>query len=582
MDFVNVKINGMEYSVPKGSTILEAANIAGIRIPTLCYMKEINAIGACRMCLVEVKGARGMAAACVYPVTDGMEIFTNTPKVIDSRKKTLQLMLSTHQKNCLSCVRSGNCEFQSLCTEYGIEDEHYYDGDNPEVEIDTSARHMIRNNNKCILCRRCVAVCNHNQSVNVIGANDRGFETHIACAFDADLADTSCVSCGQCIVACPTGALSEKDDTDKVLAAISDPTKHVVVQTAPAVRAALGEEFGMEIGTNVEGKMVAALRRLGFDKVFDTNFSADLTIMEEAHEFIDRVQNGGTLPLITSCSPGWIKFCEHKFPEFIPNLSSCKSPQQMFGATIKTYYAKKNNIDPKDIVVVSVMPCTAKKFEAERDDQSAAGNGIPDVDVVITTRELARLIKQAGIQFTKLPDEKADSPLGEYTGAGVIFGVTGGVMEAALRTAVETLTGETLAKVEFEDVRGFEGIKEATYNVNGLEVKIAVVSGLSNTKKLLNAIKNGEKTYHFVEVMACPGGCVNGGGQPIQPQYVKNFEDIRVARAKALYSIDEASVIRKSHENPEIKAIYKEFFGEPGSHLAHEILHTTYVKRDKF
>ena len=582
MDFVNVKINGMEYSVPKGSTILEAANIAGIRIPTLCYMKEINAIGACHMCLVEVKGARGMAAACVYPVTDGMEIFTNTPKVIESRKKTLQLMLSTHQKNCLSCVRSGNCEFQALCTEYGIEDEHYYDGDNPQVEIDTSARHMIRNNNKCILCRRCVAVCNHNQSVNVIGANDRGFNTHIACAFDADLADTSCVSCGQCIVACPTGALSEKDDTDKVLAALSDPTKHVVVQTAPAVRAALGEEFGMEIGTNVEGKMVAALRRLGFDKVFDTNFSADLTIMEEAHEFIDRVQNGGVLPLITSCSPGWIKFCEHKFPEFIPNLSSCKSPQQMFGATIKTYYAKKNNIDPKDIVMVSVMPCTAKKFEAERDDQSAAGNGIPDVDVVITTRELARLIKQAGIQFTKLPDEKADSPLGEYTGAGVIFGVTGGVMEAALRTAVETLTGETLAKVEFEEVRGFEGIKEATYNVNGLDVKIAVVSGLANTKKLLNAIKNGEKTYHFVEVMACPGGCVNGGGQPIQPQYVKNFEDIRVARAKALYSIDEASVIRKSHENPEIKAIYEDFFGKPGSHLAHEILHTSYVKRDKF
>ncbi len=582
MDFVNVKINGMEYSVPKGSTILEAANIAGVRIPTLCYMKEINAIGACRMCLVEVKGARGMAAACVYPVTEGMEIFTNTPNVIESRKKTLQLMLSTHQKNCLSCVRSGNCEFQSLCTEYGIEDEHYYDGENPEVEIDTSARHMIRNNNKCILCRRCVAVCNHNQSVNVIGANDRGFNTHIACAFDADLADTSCVSCGQCIVACPTGALSEKDDTNKVLAALNDPTKHVVVQTAPAVRAALGEEFGMEIGTNVEGKMVAALRRLGFDKVFDTNFSADLTIMEEAHEFIDRVQNGGALPLITSCSPGWIKFCEHKFPEFIPNLSSCKSPQQMFGATIKTYYAKKNNIDPKDIVVVSVMPCTAKKFEAERDDQSAAGNGIPDVDVVITTRELARLIKQAGIQFTRLPDEKADSPLGEYTGAAVIFGVTGGVMEAALRTAVETLTGETLAKLDFEEVRGFEGIKEATYNVNGLDVKVAVVSGLANTKKLLNAIKNGEKTYHFVEVMACPGGCVNGGGQPIQPQYIKNFEDIRVARAKALYSIDEASVIRKSHENPEIKAVYEEFFGKPGSHLAHEILHTSYVKRDKF
>lgn len=582
MDLVNVKINGMDYSVPKGSTILEAANYAGIKIPTLCYMKDINAIGACRICLVEVKGARGMAASCVYPVTDGMEIFTNTPKVVESRKQTLRLMLSTHQKNCLSCVRSGNCEFQTLCNEYGIEDEHYYDGENINYDIDYSARHMIRNDNKCVLCRRCVAVCSKNQSVAVIGANERGFKTHIACAFDDDLANTSCVSCGQCIVACPTGALTEKDDTDKVFEALNNPEKHVVVQTAPAVRAALGEEFGMPIGTNVEGKMVAALRRLGFDKVFDTNFSADLTIVEEANEFVERVQNGGVLPMITSCSPGWIKFCEHKFPEFIPNLSTCKSPQQMFGATAKTYYAKKMGIDPKDIVVVSVMPCTAKKFEAERDDQSAAGNGIPDIDVAITTRELARMIKKAGIQFNKLPDEKADSPLGEYTGAGVIFGVTGGVMEAALRTAVETLTGETLAKLEFEDVRGFEGIKEAFYNVNGLEVKVAVASGLSNAKKLLTAIKNGEKTYHFIEVMACPGGCVNGGGQPIVPQYVKNFEDIRVARAGALYSIDEACTIRKSHENPEIKIAYEEFFGKPGSHLAHEILHTSYVKRDRF
>ena len=523
MDFVNVKINGIDYSVPKGSTILEAANYAGVRIPTLCYMKEINAIGACRMCLVEVKGARGMAAACVYPVNDGMEIFTNTPKVIESRRKTLELMLSTHQKNCLSCVRSGSCELQALCNEYGITDEDFYAGENPEHEIDTSARHMIRNNNKCILCRRCVATCAKLQSVAVIGTNNRGFRTHIGCAFDMDLAETTCVSCGQCINVCPTGALTEKDDTDKVWAALADPSKHVVVQTAPAVRAALGEEFGLPIGTNVEGKMVAALRRLGFDKVFDTNFSADLTIMEEAHEFLDRVQNGGTLPLITSCSPGWIKFCEHKFPEFIPNLSTCKSPQQMFGATVKTYYAKKFGIDPHDIVVVSVMPCTAKKFEAERADQSAAGDGIPDVDVAITTRELARMIKKAGLMFNTLPEEKADSPLGEYTGAGVIFGVTGGVMEAALRTAVETLTGEELKKLEFEDVRGFEGIKEASYTVNGMEVKIAVASGLANAKKLLNAIKSGEKTYHFVEIMACPGGCVNGGGQPIQPQYIKNF-----------------------------------------------------------
>ncbi len=581
MDFVNVKINGIDYSVPKGSTILEAANCAGVRIPTLCYMKDINAIGACRMCLVEVKGARGMAAACVYPVNDGMEIFTNTPKVIESRRKTLELMLSTHQKNCLSCVRSGSCELQALCNEYGITDEDFYAGENPEHEIDTSARHMIRNNNKCILCRRCVATCSKLQSVAVIGANERGFRTHIGCAFDMDLAETTCVSCGQCINVCPTGALTEKDDTDKVWAALADPSKHVVVQTAPAVRAALGEEFGLPIGTNAEGKMVAALRRLGFDKVFDTNFSADLTIMEEAHEFLDRVQNGGTLPLITSCSPGWIKFCEHKFPEFIPNLSTCKSPQQMFGATVKTYYAKKFGIDPHDIVVVSVMPCTAKKFEAERADQSAAGDGIPDVDVAITTRELARMIKKAGLMFNTLPEEKADSPLGGYTGAGVIFGVTGGVMEAALRTAVETLTGEELKKLEFEDVRGFEGIKEASYTVNGMEVKIAVASGLANAKKLLNAIKSGEKTYHFVEIMACPGGCINGGGQPIQPQYIRNFEDIRAARAKALYSIDETAALRKSHENPEVKIAYKEFFGEPGSHLAHEILHTSYVQREK-
>ncbi len=582
MDMINIKINGIEYSVPKGSTILEAAQYVGIKIPTLCYMKEINAIGACRICLVEVKGARSLAAACVAPTNEGMEIFTNTPAIRENRRMTLELILSTHKKECLYCVRSGNCELQSLCQEYGVNGDDAYEGVHPVSDVDESAIHMIRDNSKCILCRRCVAVCKENQSVGVIGPNLRGFETHIACAFDEDLANTSCVSCGQCIVNCPTGALTEKDDTQKVWDALNDPTKHVVVQEAPAVRAALGEEFGLPIGTNVEGKMISALRRLGFDKVFDTNFSADLTIMEEAHELLDRVKNGGALPLITSCSPGWIKFCEHKFPEFIPNLSSCKSPQQMFGAVAKTYYAEKMGIDPKDIYVVSVMPCTAKKFEANRDDQSAAGNGIPDIDAVITTRELARMIKVAGLDFVNLPDEKADSPLGEYTGSAVIFGVTGGVMEAALRTAVETLTGEELKELNFTQVRGLEGIKEATYNVAGMDVKVAVASGLANAKKLLNAIKNGEANYHFVEIMACPGGCINGGGQPIHPSSVTNFTDVREARAKALYSIDEASVIRKSHENPEIKAIYAEYFGKPGSEKAHHILHTSYVKRDKF
>ena len=574
---INVKINGRAVSAPAGSTVLEAARIAGIKIPTLCFLKEINEIGACRICVVEVKGARTLVASCVHPISEGMEIWTNTPKVIESRRRTLQLILSNHERKCLSCVRSGNCELQQLCNELGVTDETHFEGDKTPTEIDYSAVHMIRDNSKCILCRRCAAVCDKIQGVGVIGANNRGFATTIGSAFEMGLGETSCVSCGQCIAVCPTGALTEKDYTDQVMEAIADPTKHVVVQTAPAVRAALGEEFGYPIGTDVEKKMAAALRRLGFDKVFDTNFSADLTIMEEAHEFLDRVQNGGVLPMITSCSPGWIKYCEHYFPDMTENLSSCKSPQQMFGAVTKTYYAEKMGLDPKDIVCVSVMPCTAKKFEIGREDQSAAG--VPDVDIAITTRELARLIKRVGLDFANLPEEGFDDPLGESTGAAVIFGATGGVMEAALRTAVETLTGEELASLDFTDVRGTQGIKEASYNVAGLEVKVAVASGLNNARELLNKVKSGEANYHFIEIMGCPGGCVNGGGQPQVSADVRNFVDYKALRAKVLYDNDAAQTVRKSHENPSIKKLYEEYLGEPGSHKAHHILHTTYVKR---
>ena len=577
MENVNLKINGLDVSAPAGSTILEAAHIAGIRIPTLCFLKEINEIGACRMCIVEVKGARNLVAACVHPINEGMEVRTNTPELIAARKRTLELILSDHDKKCLSCVRSGNCELQALCQELGVVDENYFSGEVNHYELDTSAAHMVRDNNKCILCRRCSAVCEKSQAVGVIGPNQRGFATFIGSPFEMGLGETSCVSCGQCIAACPTGALYEKDFVDDVLAAIEDPKKHVVVQPAPSVRAALGEEFGYPMGTDVEGKMAAALRRIGFDKVFDTDFSADLTIMEEAHEFIERVKNGGVLPMMTSCSPGWVKYCEHYFPDLLDNLSSCKSPQQMFGAVTKTYYAEKAGIDPKDIVCVSIMPCTAKKFEIGRDDQAAAG--VPDVDISLTTRELARLIRKVGIDFRSLPDEGFDDPLGESTGAGVIFGATGGVMEAALRTAVETLTGEELSDVEFTEVRGTDGIKEATYHVADMDVKVAVASGLSNAKQILEKVRAGEADYHFIEIMCCPGGCVNGGGQPQVHADVRNFEDVRAIRAKVLYDNDAAKTLRKSHDNPSIKKLYEEYLGAPGSEKAHHILHTSYVKR---
>lgn len=575
---VNIKINGVDYAVEEGTTILEACRMNGIKIPTLCWLKEINAIGACRICVVEMTGARSLVASCVYPISkfdEGKNILTHSPAVLESRKTTLQLLLSNHNKKCLSCDRSGNCELQALCRELGVDDENAFDGAINEYEIDTSAAHMYRDNNKCINCRRCVAACEKTQGIGVIGANNRGFATSIACAFEMDLADTACVSCGQCIAVCPTGALGEKDDTDKVWAALADPTKTVVVQAAPAVRASLGEAFGFPMGTDVQGKLAAALFKLGFAHVFDTNFGADLTILEESNELLERITKGGVLPMITSCSPGWIRYCEAYYPEFIPNLSSCKSPQQMTGAMLKTYWAEKNGIDPKNIVSVSVMPCTAKKFEIGRDDQSAAG--VADVDISITTRELVKMINKAGIRFAELEDAQFESPFGSGTGAAVIFGATGGVMEAALRTAVWKLTGEKNdSPIEFSEVRGVDGVKFAEYTAGGATVKVAVVSGLVNAKALLEKVKAGEVDVQFIEVMACPGGCVNGGGQVIVPADVRNFTDIRAERAKALYNLDAKNTVRKSHESEDVKRVYAEFLGEIGGHKAHELLHTTY------
>lgn len=579
MEMVNIKINGRDYSVPADSTVIDAARIAKIDIPTLCYLKGINEIGACRLCLVEVKGARGLMAACVTGVTEGMEIFTNTPKVREARKTNLELVLSTHKKECLSCIRSQSCELQKLCRDLGVTEEERFAGKNVEYPKDESTAFLVRDNDKCILCRRCVAACKNMQGIGVIETLNRGFDTHIGSAFEQPLAATSCVSCGQCIVACPVGALYEKDDTDKVWEALNDPTKHVAICTAPSIRATIGECFGFEPGTDTEGKMVAAIKRLGFDGVYDMNLTADLTIMEEATEFLERMKTGEKLPLITSCSPGWIKFCEHYFPEFTENLSTCKSPQQMFGAMYKTYYARKKGLDPADIVFVSAIPCTAKKFEVRRPGQSAAGDGIYDVDYAITTRELARMIEKAGINYRELDDEKFDEPFDIGSGAGAIFGATGGVMEAALRTAAEVILGTKLEKLDFDDVRGTAPIKTATYKLGDTEVRVAVASGTKNARELLNKVKAGELKVDFIEIMACPGGCVNGGGQPVQSAAVKAAVDLKAKRASILYNADKNLPIRKSHENLAVQKIYDEYLEKPGSHLAHEILHTHYIKR---
>lgn len=580
MEMVNLKINGIPVSAPKGSTILDAARHTGIEIPTLCFMKDINEIGACRICIVEANEGKGfkIVTSCVYPVSEGMEVLTNTEKIQKYRKTTLELILSVHDKNCLSCNRSTNCELQKLCFDYGV-DHSRFDGAKTHYEKDTSTAHLIRDNNKCILCRRCVAACEQ-QYVSVIGANDRGMDTSIGQPFNLPLNETPCISCGQCTVVCPTGALTERDDTYKVWAALADPDKHVVVQTAPSIRATIGECFNMPIGTNVEGKLVAALRRLGFDKVFDTDFAADLTIVEEANELVERIKNNGTLPMITSCSPGWVKFCEFYYPDLLEHLSSCKSPQQMAGAVIKTYYAEKMGIDPKDIVCVSIMPCTAKKFEIGREDQSAAG--VPDVDIALTTRELSRMLNRLGINFSALPDEEFDSPLGEDTGAAVIFGATGGVMEAAVRTANVWLNGAT-EPIELEAVRGTKGLKEASVNLNGTELKVAVASGAAAAKTVMDELKAGNpKGWGFIEIMGCPGGCVNGGGQPIQPQYIRDTVNLKALRAKALYDQDKSMTLRMSHESPVIKKLYDEWYDGFGGHKAHHDLHTSYTPRKKY
>lgn len=576
MAMMNLTIDGVKVSVPAGTTVLEAARQANIHIPTLCFLKDINEIGACRMCVVDC-GGRSLAAACVMPVSEGMVVKTNTPAVRAARKSVLELILSNHERKCLSCVRSQNCELQALAKELGV-DENRYEGSNIEYPLDMFSPSIVRDPNKCILCRRCVSVCRNVQKIGAIGPVNRGFKTVIAPAFEKNIMETNCVFCGQCINACPVGALREKDDTEKVWAALSDPEKFVVVQPAPAVRVALGEEFGMEIGTRVTGKMTQALKRLGFDKVFDTDFGADVTIMEEATELLSRIKNGGALPMFTSCSPGWIKYVEHNYPELIPNLSTCKSPMEMEGALIKSYYAEKAGIDPKKIVVVAVMPCTSKKFEAQRPEMEV--DGLRSVDISITTRELARMIKEARIDFAKLPDEEVfDELVAQSSGAAPIFGTTGGVMEAALRTAADVLEGKSIDEVKYEAVRGLEGIKEATVTLGGVEIKAAIAHSTGAAKELIKRIQSGEATYHFVEVMACPGGCVNGGGQPIVSAFKRMEVDHRASRAAGLYAEDEAKTVRKSHENPDVKKLYEEYLGEPNGHKSHHLLHTHYTDR---
>ncbi|HEY9063292.1 MAG TPA: NADH-dependent [FeFe] hydrogenase, group A6 [Pseudobacteroides sp.] len=579
MDNVKVKLNDIEISVPIGSTILDAAKLADVSIPTLCHLnlhdlKAVNQVASCRVCMVEVEGRRNLAPACATYVSEGMSIKTHTPKVVKARRTIVELLLSDHPTDCLICEKNQKCDLQKLAADLGVR-KLKYQGEMSTYEKDSSSKSIYRNLDKCILCRRCETMCNDVQTCGILSAVDRGFETVVAPAFGLPMSETMCTFCGQCVAVCPTAALTEINNIGEVWDALNDPEKYVVVQTAPAVRVALGEEFGMEPGTIVTGKMVTALRNLGFDRVFDTDFAADLTIIEEASEFVHRLQHGGTLPILTSCCPAWVKFFEHQFPDLLDIPSTCKSPHEMFGAVAKTYYAKKFNIDPKKMVVVSVMPCLAKKYEAAR--QELGNDGIINVDYVISTRELGLMLKEAGINFATLNDGEFDNPLGESTGAGVIFGTTGGVIEAALRTAYEWLTGETLESVDFVQLRGLDGIREATVRINDLDVKIGVAHGLGNARKLLEAIREGKAQYHAIEIMACPGGCVGGGGQP----YHHGDAEIIKKRAEAIYREDKGKTRRKSHENQDVLKVYNEFLGEFYGEKAHELLHTHYTKREK-
>lgn len=586
MSLVNIKIEGVPYQVEEGTTILEAARACGYEIPSLCSYNhgECNQ-GSCRVCLVEVKGARGLVASCVYPVNEGMEVIISSPKAIKARRTSVELLLSNHSQNCQQCHKNGKCELLYVAKLTGAR-ENMFNGEKNETFYDDLTPSIVRDSSKCILCGRCIARCKSAHGNGVLGFEKRGFKTIVAPAGNISFAESPCIMCGQCVSVCPTGALMEKREEDLVYSAMSA-GKHVIVQTAPAVRASLGEEFGLPVGTPVTGKMVAALRRLGFEKVYDTNFAADLTIMEEGFELIGRIKNGGKLPMITSCSPGWINYAETYYHDLLDNLSSCKSPHEMQGAILKTYYAQQKGYDPKDIFVVSIMPCTAKKYEKER--PQLVTNGLKDVDAVLTTRELGDMIKRSGIIFNKLPDEEFDPDImGDYTGAAVIFGVTGGVMEAALRTAYFVLEGKEYDAINFEAVRGLEGIKEATVNMAGMDVNVAVCSGMANAKVLLDQIREGNSKYHFIEIMGCPGGCINGGGQSyVRHAFLPNEDNdivdtYREKRAKALYSEDERQKIRQSHNNPQVKELYEKFLGEPNSHLAHELLHTTYEGRKPF
>ena len=584
MATVNLTINGRNITAESGQTILEAAHNAGIHIPTLCYLKDINKSGACRICLVEVKGARALLSSCTTPVSEGMEVYTNSERALKGRRNSLELIMSNHNKNCLSCKRNQNCELQTLCEEMGIRDNHF-DGEYTHASYDDFSYGIVRDTSKCVLCERCVETCKKVQGLGILGFEHRGFNTIVAPVYDKSFADVNCMQCGQCVVNCPVGALTEKEHVREVISALNDPEKVVIVQTAPAVRASLGEEFGLPIGTRVTGKMVAALKRCGFDRVYDTDFAADLTIMEEGTELLERLNHGGVLPMFTSCSPGWIRYIEYEYPELLPHLSSAKSPHMMMGAMLKSYWAEKNGVDPKNIYCVSIMPCIAKKSEIKRPECNTSG--LSDVDAVLTTRECARLIKMFGIDFNDLEDEQFDGDLfGDYTGAAVIFGASGGVMEAALRTVKQILEGEKLAKVDFEACRGMQGVKEAEVEVAGNKLWIAIASSMTAAKPLLEEVKAGNSKYTFIEIMGCPGGCVNGGGQSIVSSRVKNGTKIgygyKELRMNALYDEDQLCELRVSCENKQIQELYENYLGKPGSELAEKLLHTHYNKKDRF